>query len=80
MENVECFIEVPQNHYPFQIINKITPSIQDVEMIYDDSWNKVAHFDFGNPRLEENDSLILIISADITMIRFSFLDLDKLIG
>ena len=24
LEDVECFIEVPQNHYPFQIINKIS--------------------------------------------------------
>jgi len=44
LEEIECFMRIPQTHYPFQIVNNYTTNYSDVSEVLDNDWNLLLHF------------------------------------
>ena len=73
LKNIECYIRTPQNYYPFQIVNKITPSIATVDEIFDDDWNLLTHFKFDKALvIGKGEEFKASITTDVTMYEYDF--------
>jgi len=77
LKNIECYIRTPQDYYPFQVINKITPEITtdvvSIGRIFDDEWNLLTHFKFDKSlSVGKGVEFSSSITADVTMYEYDF--------
>lgn len=70
LSNVECIIRTPQTYHPFQIINSTTANTQPFDELFDENWNLLTHFQFGE--LSEGDELTASIVNNVTMYEYDF--------
>ncbi|MFO7928959.1 MAG: transglutaminase-like domain-containing protein, partial [Candidatus Humimicrobiaceae bacterium] len=76
LKELGCFASTPQTYKPFQIVKEVNPSISNTDVVYDQSWNKITHFDFEGEELEPGEELTATIVCDVDMLQFDFLDMD----
>jgi hypothetical protein len=73
LKNIECYIRAPQNYYPFQNVNKITPSISTIDEVFDDDWNVLTHLKFDKSlTIGKDKEFKASITANVTMYEYNF--------
>ncbi len=76
LEDIECFMRIPQTYYPFQIINDLLPNIPNTDELFDNNWNSLIHFQFED-ELQAGESLTASVEADVTMYEFDYRYIDS---
>jgi len=71
LNDIECFMRIPQTYYPFQIINDYIPDYSGTGELLDNNWNLLLHFKYEDS-LAQNESLTASTIIDITSYEFKY--------
>jgi hypothetical protein len=71
LNDIECFMRIPQTYYPFQIINNYVPNYSGTGELLDNNWNLLLHFKFEDS-LAKNESLAASTIIEITSYEFKY--------
>lgn len=74
LENLRCFISIPQNIVPYQKINNFTIRGDDAEIsyYYDEDWNLLADFEFTEDKLKPGNEITAAIEVEVKMPEFYY--------
>jgi len=74
LNDLECFISVPQNFEPYQEIQKvdIKGDKANISYYYDEDWNLLAHFDFSEEKLEPGEDIEAALQIEVKMPEYSY--------
>ncbi len=74
LSDIECLIRTPQTYDPFQIINSTTANTKTLDELFDENWNLLTHFKFGE--LSKGGELTASIVNNVTMYEYNFTRID----
>ncbi len=74
LENIRCFISVPQNIVPYQNIKNFTIKGNEAEIsyYYDEDWNLLADFEFIEDKLQPGKEIVAALELEVEMPEFNY--------
>jgi len=78
LNEIECFMGIPQTYYPYQIVNGYSTNYPVEEELFDNDWNSIIHFKFDEEELGKDETISATAEFDITAFEFEIADLDRL--
>ncbi|MDD3520789.1 MAG: transglutaminase domain-containing protein [Actinomycetota bacterium] len=74
LENLRCFISVPQNIVPYQSIKNLRIKGDDAKIsyYYDEDWNLLAEFEFAKQELKPENEIKAAIEVTVEMPEFYY--------
>lgn len=76
LNEIECYMRLPQTYYPFQVINNYTASHPDTVEVFDNNWNLLLNFKFKDS-IGEKESLTASAVIDLTAYEFQYMNIEE---
>ncbi|MEA2016138.1 MAG: transglutaminase domain-containing protein [Actinomycetota bacterium] len=74
IDEIECFMRIPQTYYPYQVIKNYNTGYPVKEELFDNDWNSLIHFEFDGEELGKDEKITAYTIIDMEALEFDYID------